>query len=131
MLPVTLSDAALADPVFAGLPRELLTLQWHGETFDLPEGAVALASSPAYPNQAFRWGGRAYAIQFHLEVTAQMASRMGAGPGYARVARAHARAPARSRRCCASSAIAATSCARRAGRCSRSGSKRRDGARRC
>jgi GMP synthase-like glutamine amidotransferase len=53
LLPVTLGDAALADPVFAGLPRQPLTLQWHGETFDLPDGAVALASSPAYPNQAF------------------------------------------------------------------------------
>jgi GMP synthase (glutamine-hydrolysing) len=82
MLPVTLSDAALADPVFAGLPRELLTLQWHGETFDLPEGAVALASSSAYPNQAFRWGRRAYAIQFHLEVSPQMACDWSEVPAY-------------------------------------------------
>jgi GMP synthase-like glutamine amidotransferase len=35
LLPVTLTDEALADPVFAGTPRELLTLQWHGDTFDL------------------------------------------------------------------------------------------------
>ena len=82
ILPVTLSDAALADPVFAGLPRELPTLQWHGETFDLPDGAVALASSPAYPNQAFRWGPRAYAIQFHLEVSTQMACEWAEVPAY-------------------------------------------------
>jgi GMP synthase (glutamine-hydrolysing) len=82
MLPVTLSDAALTDPVFAGLPRQLLTLQWHGETFDLPEGAVALASSPAYANQAFRWGRRAYAIQFHLEVSTQMACDWSEVPAY-------------------------------------------------
>jgi hypothetical protein len=82
LLPVTLSDAAAADPVFAGLPRELLTLQWHGETFDLPDGAVALASSPAYPNQAFRWGPRAYAIQFHLEVSPQMACEWAEVPAY-------------------------------------------------
>lgn len=82
MLPVTLSDAALADPVFAGLPRQLLTLQWHGETFDLPEGAVALASSAAYANQAFRWGRRAYAIQFHLEVSTQMACEWAEVPAY-------------------------------------------------
>ena len=56
VLPVTLTAAGLEDPVFAGLPRELHTLQWHGDTFDLPEGAVLLASSPAYPNQAFRFG---------------------------------------------------------------------------
>jgi GMP synthase-like glutamine amidotransferase len=82
LLPVTLSDAALADPVFAGLPRELLTLQWHGETFDLPDRAVALASSLAYPNQAFRWGRRAYAVQFHLEVSPQMACDWSEVPAY-------------------------------------------------
>jgi len=82
MLPVTLTEAALSDPVFAGLGPELQTLQWHGETFDLPEGAVALASSPAYPNQAFRWGERAYAIQFHLEVSSAMACDWAAVPAY-------------------------------------------------
>ena len=108
LLPVTLTDAALADPVFAGLPRELLTLQWHGDTFDLPDGAVALASSPAYPNQAFRWGARAYAVQFHLEVTPQMASRVGAG-ARVRASRSSARSGrAPSRRCCASSTSAAS-----------------------
>jgi hypothetical protein len=68
--------------VFAGLPRELLTLQWHGDTFDLPDGAVALASSPAYANQAFRWGRRAYAVQFHLEVSPQMACEWSEVPAY-------------------------------------------------
>lgn len=43
--------------------------QWHGDTFDLPSGAVRLASSDLYQNQAFRYGGRAYALQFHIEVT--------------------------------------------------------------
>ena len=82
MLSVTLSDAGVADPVFAGLPRELLTLQWHGEGFDLPEDAVALASSSAYPHQAFRWGPRAYAIQFHLEVSPEMARDWSEVPVY-------------------------------------------------
>ena len=53
MLPVELTDAAAADPVFAGAPRRFPTLQWHGDTFDLPDGATRLAGSPAYPNQAF------------------------------------------------------------------------------
>jgi len=43
--------------------------QWHGDTFDLPQGAVRLASSDLYPNQAFRYGDRVYALQFHIEVT--------------------------------------------------------------
>lgn len=83
LLPVTLTDAALADPIFSGLPREVLTLQWHGDTFDLPEGAVLLAGSPAYPHQAFRWGAHAYGVQFHLEVSSAMAREWAAVPEYA------------------------------------------------
>ncbi|HUO76162.1 MAG TPA: type 1 glutamine amidotransferase [Thermodesulfovibrionales bacterium] len=45
---------------------------WHGETFDIPEGAVRLAKSKLYPNQAFRYGERAYAFQFHIEVRKEM-----------------------------------------------------------
>jgi GMP synthase-like glutamine amidotransferase len=82
LMPVTLSEEALADPVFAGLPREVLTLQWHGDTFDLPEGATALAGSPVCPNQAFRWGERAYGVQFHLEVSTEMAKEWAAVPAY-------------------------------------------------
>jgi GMP synthase-like glutamine amidotransferase len=82
LMPVTLSEEALADPVFAGLPRELLTLQWHGDTFDLPEGATVLAGSPVCPNQAFRWGKRAYGVQFHLEVSTEMAKEWAAVPAY-------------------------------------------------
>lgn len=43
--------------------------QWHGDTFDLPSGSVRLASSDLYPNQAFRYTDRVYALQFHIEVT--------------------------------------------------------------
>lgn len=83
ILPVTLTDAGRDDPVFQGLPAEFLTLQWHGDTFDLPHGAVALAGSPAYANQAFSWGERAYGIQFHLEVDSQLAHEWAAVPAYA------------------------------------------------
>jgi GMP synthase (glutamine-hydrolysing) len=83
LLPVFLTEAAATDPVFAELPRELLTLQWHGDTFSLPQGAVLLASSPAYRNQAFRWGPHAYGIQFHLEVSRAMAEEWTRVPSYA------------------------------------------------
>jgi GMP synthase (glutamine-hydrolysing) len=83
LLPVTLTDAGLADPVFAGLPRQLPTLQWHGDTFDLPAGAVRLAGSDICPNQAFRWGERAYGVQFHVEVSDAMAIQWGSVPAYA------------------------------------------------
>ena len=82
VLPVALTDAGRKDPVFAGLPPEFLTLQWHGDTFDLPDGAVLLAGSPAYANQAFR-AGSAYGVQFHLEISTEIASEWASVPAYA------------------------------------------------
>jgi GMP synthase-like glutamine amidotransferase len=81
LLPVSLTGEARSDPVFSEAPHELLTLQWHGDTFDLPVGAVRLAGSPAYPNQAFRFE-RAYGVQFHLEVSAEMAREWAEVPEY-------------------------------------------------
>jgi GMP synthase (glutamine-hydrolysing) len=81
LLPVELTARGRADPVFGALDGGLVTLQWHGDTFDLPEGAVRLASSPAYANQAFRVG-RAYGLQFHLEVSPQMAREWAEVPEY-------------------------------------------------
>jgi GMP synthase (glutamine-hydrolysing) len=82
VLPVELTDEALTDPVFSGVGREFLTLQWHGDTFDLPAGAVRLAGSPAYPNQAFRVGRSAYGVQFHVEVSPELAREWAAVPEY-------------------------------------------------
>ena len=83
LLPVELTDEGRIDPVFGGLPDELLTLQWHGDTFDLPDGAVRLARSPAYANQAFRFGDAAYGVQFHVEVSPDLAREWAAVPAYA------------------------------------------------
>jgi GMP synthase-like glutamine amidotransferase len=81
LLPVSLTAEARSDPVFADGPHDLVTLQWHGDTFELPDGAVLLASSPAYANQAFRFE-RAYGVQFHLEVSPEMAREWAEIPEY-------------------------------------------------
>ncbi len=67
-----LEEAAASDCAFVGLPRDIEVFQWHGDTFELPPGAVRLASSSLFPNQAFRLYEGAYALQFHVEVTEEM-----------------------------------------------------------
>jgi GMP synthase-like glutamine amidotransferase len=48
-------------------------VHWHRDTFTLPEGSVHLAATRAYPHQAFRVGGRAYGLQFHVELDGSLA----------------------------------------------------------
>ena len=51
------------------LPETLTVFHWHGETFDLPDGAVRIAKSEGCKNQAFQIGPNVMALQFHLEMT--------------------------------------------------------------
>jgi GMP synthase-like glutamine amidotransferase len=66
--PVWLTPSAATDPLFAGLPERLMTLQWHYYRFDVPAGAVRLAENGVCP-QAFRLGELAWGLQFHAETT--------------------------------------------------------------
>lgn len=66
---VTLTDAAAADPLWRSLPKTWTGFHWHGDFFEIPPGAVSLASSVLTPCQVFRFGSAAYGFQFHLEVT--------------------------------------------------------------
>ncbi len=52
----------------APLPSECTVFHWHGDTFEIPDGAIRFASSEACANQAFIYGPRVLALQFHLEV---------------------------------------------------------------
>jgi GMP synthase-like glutamine amidotransferase len=67
-LKVTLSPDGTRDPLFSGIPGEFVTFQWHNDSFEIPEGGTLLASSPACPGQAFRFGPCAWGTQFHPEV---------------------------------------------------------------
>lgn len=64
----TKEDALLGD--ISG--EKLRVLQWHEDTFDLPKGAVHLASSPIVHNQAYSYKGHCYGFQFHIEVNRPM-----------------------------------------------------------
>ncbi len=65
--PVALTPAGLASPL-RHLADGVPVLHWHGDTFDLPDGATLLAATDLCPNQAFSYGPAALGLQFHLEV---------------------------------------------------------------
>ncbi|MEE8450831.1 MAG: gamma-glutamyl-gamma-aminobutyrate hydrolase family protein [Thermoguttaceae bacterium] len=73
--PLQLTPEAQEDRLLTRCTRDQTVFQWHGDTFDLPAGAVLLARSELCENQAFRYGENAYAFQFHIEVTARMIDR--------------------------------------------------------
>ncbi|MGH7933568.1 MAG: type 1 glutamine amidotransferase [Candidatus Binataceae bacterium] len=81
--PVTLDDAASDDRLMKGLPTTFVACHWHSDVFDLPAGAVALASSEKTPVQAYRYGAKAYGLLFHAEMTREiidaLASEFGEG----------------------------------------------------
>ncbi len=60
--------------LFAAFPAEAEVFHWHGDTFDMPDGATLLASSEACRNQGFILHNQVLALQFHLETTPQSAA---------------------------------------------------------
>jgi GMP synthase-like glutamine amidotransferase len=68
--PVELTEAGRQLEAFAHFPDQFTTLQWHGDTFSIPAGAIHAAWSEATPNQAFSYDNeRVIGLQFHLEET--------------------------------------------------------------
>lgn len=68
-LPIQLTDEGKNSPLAHLAPEKTSMFHWHGDTFDLPKGAVRLASSALYENQAFRFGRNTLGVQFHPEVS--------------------------------------------------------------
>jgi GMP synthase-like glutamine amidotransferase len=66
---VEITDAGAACPLFTGLARRQRVMEWHQDTFDLPEGAELLVAGARCRNQAFRIGRNVYAFQFHFEAS--------------------------------------------------------------
>ncbi len=67
--PIELTEAGQHSPLFGFLPRRLNVFHWHGDTFDLPAGAVHIARSEACQHQAFVYDERVVGLQFHMEST--------------------------------------------------------------
>lgn len=103
LIRVTLLPAAADDPLLRGLGPVLETAQFHEDTFDLPSGAVRLASSTLCANQIARCAPRAYGVQFHPEASVEAfeswidaaysgfvePAKAGLGPALAAEVRAH------------------------------------------
>ena len=70
------------DRLFRQFDGSQHVFQWHAYTFDLPPGAVHLASTESCEQQAFRFGERAYGLQFHLEADEPLIQRWLAVPAY-------------------------------------------------
>lgn len=74
--PVTKIPQAEKIPHVSALPRQFTAFHWHGDTFDVPKGAVLVASSKACVNQAFIYKEKVLGLQFHLEITAEGVRRL-------------------------------------------------------
>ena len=84
VMDVQLTEAGATGVLFDGLPERFETLQWHSaEVKQMPPGAQCLATSPACPVQAMKWGTRAVSMQFHIELEADTVRNWAKIPEYA------------------------------------------------
>jgi len=74
--PVQRTEGAQRSSLFREFPSEIEAFHWHGDTFDVPEGAVHVARSAGCEHQAFVYEDRVVGLQFHLEMTEEMVRQM-------------------------------------------------------
>ena len=83
VMEVELTAAGRGSPFYADMPARSKCLQWHGaEVTSAPDGAEVLAASPACAVQALAIGGRAFSVQYHVELTPTTVTEWGAIPEY-------------------------------------------------
>ncbi len=73
---ITRSPDIAANPILSALPESFTPLHWHGDIYDLPDGATPIGSSEMTPVQGFIYGETTYAPLFHLEMTEQQITEM-------------------------------------------------------
>ncbi len=69
---IPLTPAGQSDPLYSGFPGYHKVFHWHKDTFDLPHSSILIASNELTTNQAFRYGRRAYGLQYHIEITPEI-----------------------------------------------------------
>lgn len=74
--PIEFSSNASQHTLFSGLENPITVFHWHGDTFDIPEKAIHLASSKACRNQGFLYQNNILGLQFHLETTKESLRQM-------------------------------------------------------
>lgn len=91
--PVETTEAASSSKLFSAFPRQLDVFHWHGDTFDIPAGAVHAARSAGCAHQAFVYDERVVGLQFHLETTPANAQQLIAHGGDELVAGRYIQSP--------------------------------------
>jgi len=74
--PVRLTESGKKSAIFRVLPETFIPFHWHGDTFELPEGAILTAKSEGCSHQAFEYNGRVIGLQFHLESSDESIRRL-------------------------------------------------------
>jgi GMP synthase-like glutamine amidotransferase len=65
-----------SNAIMQNLPDEFISFHWHGDTFDLPPGAVHLLQTDACPHQAYIFDNRVMGLQFHMEAMPEQIKAM-------------------------------------------------------